>query len=127
MTKQTTVQTAQMRLPASNPPAAPGPSSATTQCVCPAYGAAMETRTVQTGRTSGRRTVWDSTQRSQPCTVAFTSSSVLMGIVSAAAGGVTEEMTARIDQTRSTAVSAFFTLPLCKSVSSDKSSLISFN
>lgn len=104
-TRTGTVQMAQMRLPAPNPPAALVPSSATTRCACRPSGAAMETRTVPTGLTSGRRPVRDRSRWRRWCTATSTSSSVRTGLVSTAAGGVTEARTARMDRTRSTAVS----------------------
>lgn len=104
-TMTTTAQTAQMRLPAPSPPAALDPSSATTPFVCRPCGNAMETRIVPTGRMSGRRTVWNGSRTRRRCTAESTNFSVLMGIVSTAAGGVMEAWTARIDRTRSTAVS----------------------
>lgn len=105
-TRTTTAPMALMKLPAPSPPAALAPSSATTRCVCRACGVVMETRTVQMGLMSGRRTVQQSSRR--PCAVPSMTSSVLTGSASTAAGSVTETWTARIDQMRSTAVSIFF-------------------
>lgn len=105
----TVTKTAQMaltRLPAPSPPASPGPSSATTQCVYPPCGAAMATQTVPMGLTSGLQTVRDSSRRRR-CAAARTSSSVLMANASTAAGNVMGTLTARIDRTSWTAVSIF--------------------
>lgn len=104
VTRKMTVRIAQMRFLAQKPPAAPCPSSATTQCVCRSCGAATETGTVPTGLMSGRRTVLDGSRTRQRCPAAQMSSSVQMGSVSKAGGGVTEAMTARMDQTKSTAL-----------------------
>lgn len=107
----TTVRTARMRLPVKNPPAAVTPSSATTRRVSQPSGAAMATTTAPTGPTSGRRIAMDA-RPSRPLVAAPTSSGVLMGSASTAAGGATEARTARIAQTKSTAVSypSFFFL-----------------
>ncbi len=105
VTRTMTVQTAQMRPPALNPPAALITSSATTRCVCRTGGDAMEMLTALTGLMSGQRTVWDGSRSSQRYPAASISSSVQTGSVSAAAGSVTEAWTATMDRTRSTAVS----------------------
>lgn len=103
-TRTMTVQTAQMRLPVPNPPAAVGPSSATTRCVFQSSGTAMATTTAPMDLTSGRRIAMD-VRASLPHVAAATSSSVQMGSASTAAGGAMEEQTVRITRTKSTAVS----------------------
>lgn len=105
-TRTTTAQMARTRLPAPNPPAAPGLSSATTRCVCRLCGAATETKTAATGLT--RRTVTDSSNTRQQCPAASTSFNVLVGNASTEAGGVTGAWTARIIRMSTTAVSWLF-------------------
>lgn len=108
-----TVQMARTRLPVPNPPAAVGPSSATTRCVFQPSGAAMATTTAPTGPTSGRRIAMD-IRTSRPLAAAATSSSVQMGSASTAAGGAMEAWTVWIARTKSTAVSylSFCFIPL---------------
>lgn len=103
VTRKTTVRMAQMRRRAPNPLAAVTPSSATTWSVCRPSGAAMETRIVPMGLTSGRRTAWDILTR-RPPTAAPPNSSVRMGSASTAAGGVTEASTVPTIRMNTTAV-----------------------
>lgn len=106
VTKTTTVPTGQMRPPARSLLAALVLSSATTPCVCPSCGAAMETKIASTVLMSGRRTVQRSLIRTPPPAIVM-SSSVQMGNVSTAAGDVMEAWTVQIDQMKPIAVSFF--------------------
>lgn len=114
VTTTVTAQMAQMKLPAPNPNAALCPFNATTQCVCRPCGAAMETRTVPTGLMSGHRPVQERSQAKNQHLAPATNFSVLMASASTAAGGVMEEKTVGMDQTRLIAVSCllkcFFSL-----------------
>lgn len=96
-----------MRLPVPDPPAAVGPSSATTRCAFRRSGAAIATRTAPTGPTSGWK-IATGTRTCRPLVAAATSSSVPTGSASTATGGAMEARNVRIARTSSTAVSHLF-------------------